>query len=95
MENCSIFISSSDNYSDIWSLFFDFFKQLWPEFRGTIYLNTQQKSFKKDGLNIICTNVGKKKYFGETLKAGLNKVKENNILLIMIDRCFLKLNFNG
>jgi hypothetical protein len=88
-ENYTIFISSSDNYSDIWPLFFDFFQKYWPEYQGNIYLNTQKKEYKHKGLNIICTKVGKKKHFGETFIAGLQTVDNENILLIMIDYLFM------
>ena len=81
----AIFVSSSDNYSDIWNLFFDMFARFWPEYKGTIYLQTQEKEYRHSQLNIICTKVGKRKHFGETLRAGLDKVKEENILLFMID----------
>lgn len=85
MNDFSIFVSSSDNYSDIWDLFFDMFQKFWPEFQGKIYLQTETKDYRHDGLNIECTKVGKHRFFGETLRAGLAKVKEDNILLFMID----------
>ena len=81
MNDFSIFVSSSDNYSDIWDLFFDMFQKFWPEFQGKIYLQTETKDYRHDGLNIVCTKVGKHRFFGETLRAGLAKVKEDNILL--------------
>lgn len=43
MSSFSIFVSSSDNYSDIWDVFFDMFKKMWPEYNGQIYLQTQEK----------------------------------------------------
>lgn len=89
MNNFSIFVSSSDTYADIWPLFFDLFQKYWPEYKGVIYLQTQEKKYKHDGLNIICTNVGFHKHFGATLRAGLNKVNNDNILLIMIDYIFM------
>lgn len=89
MGNFTIFVSSSDNYSDIWPLFFDFFQNFWPEYKGKIYLNTQEKEYSHEGLNIICTKVGKKKYFGETFRAGLKQVDGEDILLIMIDYLFM------
>ena len=72
MSSFSIFVSSSDNYSDIWDVFFDMFKKMWPEYNGQIYLQTQEKEYQHEGLNIICTKVGKLKGFGETLRAGLD-----------------------
>lgn len=89
MRDFSIFVSSSDNYSDIWDVFFDMFIKFWPEFNGKIYLQTQEKEYRHEGLNIICTKVGRRKGFGATLRAGLDKVKEENILFIMIDYLFM------
>lgn len=81
----SIFVSSSDNYSDIWDVFFDMFHKFWPEYNGTIYLQTQKKDYHHEGLNIICTKVGSHKGFGATLHAGLDKVKDDVFLFVMID----------
>lgn len=85
----AVFVSSSDSYSDIWSLFFDLFHKYWPEYKGTIYLQTQEKEYSHPYLNIICTKVGKQKYFGQTLRAGLDKIPNENILLIMVDYIFM------
>ena len=89
MNNFPIFVSSSDSYSDIWDVFFDMFQKFWPEYDGTIYLQTQEKEYHHEGLNIVCTQVGKLKGFGATLRAGLDKVKEDNLLFIMIDYLFM------
>jgi hypothetical protein len=84
-----IFISSSDSYSDLWPIFFDLFKKYWPEFSGVIYLNTEKQLFAYEGLNIVCTQVGIFKHFGQTFRAGLDKVPDPNVLLIMIDYLFM------
>lgn len=89
MNNFSIFVSSSDTYSDIWPLFFDLFQKYWPEYKGVIYLQTQEKQYSHQDLNIVCTQVGKLKEFGRTLRAGLDKVPGENILFIMIDYIFM------
>lgn len=89
MENCTIFISSSDSYSDLWPVFFDLFKMYWPEFKGTIYLNTEEKTFSIEGLDIRCTKVGKNKTFGVTFRKGLDQIKSDNVLLMMIDYIFM------
>jgi hypothetical protein len=89
MEKFSIFISSSDNYSDIWDIFFDLFHRFWPEYNGKIYLQTQKKNYIHKNLNIICTNIGNIKEFGASLRAGLNKIEDENILFIMIDYIFM------
>ena len=84
-ERYSVFVCSSDSYSDIWDVFFDMFRRFWPEYDGEIYLQTEEKECRRDDMNIICTKVGKRKAFGSLLRAGLEKVPSRNILLIMID----------
>ena len=89
VNRCTVFVSSSDAYADLWPAFFAIFKREWPTFSGCIYLNTEQKTFMYDGLDIICTEVGRQRHFGETLRAGLDCVKESNtILFFMIDYLF-------
>lgn len=89
MKDYTIFISSSDAYSDLWPIFFDLFAEYWPEYDGIIYLNTENKYFSHDGLDIRCTNVGKLSTFGRTFRAGLDKVESPFLLLIMIDYFFM------
>ena len=88
VNECPIFVSSSDAYSDLWHPFFALLKREWPEYRGRIYLNTQGKQFAFPGLDIVCTNVPGRMYFGKTFKAGLTKVDGEALLLIMIDYFF-------
>ena len=35
------------------------FSKYWPDYNGNIYLNTENKTYKYEGLNIISTKVGK------------------------------------
>ena len=89
MKDCPIFITSADSYSDLWPVFFDMFKKYWPDYSGVIYLNTEEKTYSKDGLNIICTQVGKNKSFGITFRKGLDLVDSDNVLFLMIDFLFM------
>lgn len=89
MSNFTIFISSADAYSDLWQPFFDLFKKNWSEYNGVIYLNTETKTFEYNGLDIRCTQVGNLGEFGRTLRAGLDCVDSENIMLIMIDYLFM------
>ena len=89
VNHCTVFVSSSDAYADLWPAFFTIFKREWPTFSGRIYLNTEQKTFKCEGLDIVCTRVGRQRHFGETLHAGLDCVHGGNtILFFMIDYFF-------
>jgi hypothetical protein len=61
----------------------------WPEYKGELYLNTEEKMYAHPGLNIICSKVGKNSSFGITFRKGLDQVKSDNIMLIMIDYIFM------
>src|SRR5215471_2277879 len=85
MNNLTLFVSSSDAYEDCWQPFFFLLKKFWPNCDLPIILNTENKSFAFEGLNITCTKTGKQRSFGKTFHTGLEQVKTDNILLIMID----------
>ncbi|MGQ7945111.1 hypothetical protein [Flavobacterium sp. WC2509] len=53
----SILINTCDNFEDCWIPFFKLFTVYWPDFEGTIYLNTEYKDFSYPGLDIVCTKV--------------------------------------
>lgn len=89
MNNCTVFISSSDSYADIWDLFFDLFKKYWPEYDGEIVLNTEKLDYSREDMNIRCTKVGKLGSFGKVFRTGLDTINTDNILLIMIDYIFM------
>lgn len=89
MNNLTVFVSSADSYSDLWDVFFDLFYMNWPEFDGEIVLNTQDKTYSHPHLNVSCTNVGQLKGFGSTLRAGLDQVKTDNVLFVLIDHIFM------
>jgi hypothetical protein len=85
MGNLTLYISSSDAYEDLWDPFFRLLMKHWPECDLPIVLNTERKQFLCGGLNIVCTKVGRQKQFGETFLKGLDTVKTENVLLLMID----------
>ena len=85
VNDIDIFVSSSDAYSDVWPAFFTIFKREWPEYKGTIYLNTEHLEYTHEGLDIVCTKLGKQRYFGETFLRGIEYVKGEKFLLMMID----------
>lgn len=85
----TVFVDTSDSYSDIWSLFFDMFTLYWPDFKGIIYLNTEFKTFHHEGLNIICTQVGKRVDYGKYNLAGLNKIDAEWIMYFPVDCIFM------
>ena len=85
----TIFLSSADSYSDIWKLFFSLFRKYWPEYNGTIYLNTQEKEIRVKGLNIVCTKLGHLGSFGREMRACLDLIKSDYVMLMLIDFIFM------
>ncbi|MHB9141308.1 MAG: hypothetical protein ACYC25_05495 [Paludibacter sp.] len=84
-----IFLSSADSYSDIWDLFFLLFKKNWPEYNGIIYLNTQEKTIEVEGLNIVCTRLGHIGSFGKEMRACLEMIESDSVMLMLIDFIFM------
>jgi hypothetical protein len=85
IDNLTTFVSSSDAYEDCWQPFFFLLKKHWPTCDLPIVLNTEGKRFAFPGLDITCTCAGRQQGFGETFRKGLEFVKTDNILLVMID----------
>ena len=85
-----IFLSSADSYSDIWNLFFSLFKKNWPEYDGIIYLNTQKKTISVEGLNIVCTRLGNLGSFGKEMRACLDMIQSDSVMLMLIDFIFME-----
>lgn len=84
MKDFAIFYHTCDKYSDLWEHFCYFFKKYWPDYKGKIYLNSEEKDFSYEGLNIINLKVGTCD-FSEREIRGLKRVEEENILLMMDD----------
>jgi len=86
----SILVNTTDNFEDCWIPFFTLFKKYWPEFNGLIYLNTENKDFTFDNLNIISIkNNASKSSWSECLRYALNYINEEHILYLQEDY-FLK-----
>lgn len=51
-DKCAIIVNSCDAYEDVWELFFHALKDQWPNCILDIYLNTENKTYKFDGLNL-------------------------------------------
>jgi hypothetical protein len=84
VENFAVFYHTCDQYADLWEPFCHFFSKYWPDYSGKIYLNSEEKDFEYPGLNIVNLKVGTKNFSHREL-AGLARVEEKNILLMMDD----------
>lgn len=54
----SILVNTTDSFEDCWEPFFKLFKFYWPTYSGVIYLNTENKDFSYEGLNIVVIKNG-------------------------------------
>jgi hypothetical protein len=77
LNHFALLINTTDSFEDCWIPFFTLFKKYWPEFNGTIYLNTETKSFTFDGLNIVATK--------NNLKRPQNKTTWSECLIRALD----------
>ena len=89
MNRYTIFIDSIDSYSDIWPVFFDMFYRYWPDFEGTIFLNTETKTYKHDKFDIVCTEIGKFNDYGKRFRAGLDMTESDWVMYFPIDCIFM------
>jgi hypothetical protein len=94
MNNFSIFVNTTDSFEDCWLPFFTLFAKYWPDYNGTIYLNTETKYFSYPGLNIVCikNNINKPKIrisWSECLFKALSVI-DDEIILYMQEDYFLK-----
>ncbi|GFM54831.1 hypothetical protein PSCICF_10090 [Pseudomonas cichorii] len=51
-KDCTIIVNSCDSYEDVWLPFFYSLKDMWPDCDCRVILNTEQKSFEFDGLQV-------------------------------------------
>jgi hypothetical protein len=89
----SILVNTTDSFEDCWLPFFKLFDIYWPDYKGTIYLNTEKKDFKYKDLDIVCvkncTHGQDFTTWSEALIIALDTVK-TDIVLYMQEDYFLK-----
>lgn len=92
----SILINTCDAFEDCWNPFFNLFSKYWSDFEGTIYLNTETKTYAYPGLNIVSLKVSSMKDLGpfdqswsQCLIDALSLI-DDDIILYMQEDYFLK-----
>lgn len=102
MENYSILVNTCDKFEDCWNPFFKLFSIYWPDFKGSIYLNTEYKDYSFPGMNIISIkgsaihniDVNKPATWSQCLKWAL-EIIDTEIILYMQEDYFLKDTVNS
>ena len=97
--NYSLLVNTTDSFEDCWNPFFTLFARYWPQYSGTIYLNTETKSFTFPNLNIksIKNNdqtPSKKISWSECLIQALKDI-DNEVILYMQEDYFIKDTVNN
>lgn len=88
--NYSILVNTTDSFEDCWLPFFTLFKKYWPDYIGKIYLNTEQKTFEFEGLNIVSirndvNNVGYRPSWSQCLRRALDSIPDDIVLYMQED----------
>jgi len=97
-QDITIVINSCDTYSDLWDPFFALLKKNWPECPYRIILNTEQRKYNFDGLNIDVYNIesrlrNKSIGYGKRFKNVLKHI-DTEYVLIMLDDFFIRSEVN-
>lgn len=87
--NFAIFINTTDAFEDCWAPFFKLLKIYWPEYSGRIYLNTEEKSFACEGLDIVCIQSGLTDgSWSKCLDYGIRQIEEDSFIYMQEDYFF-------
>lgn len=82
----AILVNTTDSFSDCWLPFFKLFKIFWPDYSGKIYLNTETKEFKYEGLNIISVKSGlTNESWSKCLQYAINQIEEDRFIYMQED----------
>jgi len=87
-KNCTIIVNSCDSYEDVWLPFFHALNDMWPVCSCKIILNTEHKSFKFDGLDIVTLNLAPidgNKPWGWRLRKALSLVDTEFVVSLFDD----------
>jgi hypothetical protein len=89
----ALLVNTCDKFEDCWDPFFKLFTLYWPDFQGTIYLNTEYKEYSYKNLNIVTikgalkNNITKteRATWSECLQWALKAVQEDIVLYVQED----------
>ncbi len=86
MQNVTVLVNSCDKYEDVWEPFFTILKKQWPECEQyQIVLNTEEKVYNCDFMNITTICGGKGKTWSQRLKYVLGQIESDYILYFLED----------
>ncbi len=74
----AILVVSCDKYSDLWDVFFDLWNRFWPDCPYQMYLGSNFREFKRDGVKTLC--IGEDASWAENVSKMLDMIDEDYIL---------------
>lgn len=85
---CSVLVSSSDAYSDLWTPFFTLFWRNWPDCPYPVYLGTNQAHFQHARVRTL--NAGSDESWSKNLRLFLSQIDSEYVLFLLEDFFFIK-----
>lgn len=79
----SILVVSCDNYSDLWTPFFQLFRRFWPDCPFKLYLLTNLKQTEIPGVNNL--RIGNDVSWSDNVIAALSRIPEKYVMLYIED----------
>jgi len=93
MNKFAVFVNTSDGFEDCWDPYFNLFSKYWSDFKGNVYLNTENKNFNFAGVNVVALKVQqgleKRKTWSQCLLDAFDKIEED-IIFQTFEDCFLQ-----
>ncbi len=86
--SCSVLVSSSDAYSDLWTPFFTLFWRHWPDCPYPVYLGTNQTEY--DHPRVRTLNAGPDESWSTNLRFFLSRIDSDYVLFLLEDFFFIK-----
>lgn len=84
-DKIAILVNSCDLYEDAWEPFFKLFKIQWPDCPCNIYLNTENKDYTCDFLNVKTIKTSDTAPWTARIKAALDEIDSDYILFMLED----------
>lgn len=86
MDDFTILVNTCDKYEDAWEPFFKLFKINWPQSENyKIVLNTENKDYKCDFLDVTTLRTGNDIAWSKRLKTALESIETEYVLFFLED----------
>ena len=84
-EQITILVNSCDKYEDAWEPFFKLFNINWPDCPYKVILNTEEKVYPCNFMNVETINYNKKSTWSQRLKHVLENINSEYIIFFLED----------